>query len=129
MKRLESFSVRNTPKIDRSILNALLIDHTIKGFATRFLEIINQGRCPGPSPLLKTISIGALLYRDVNIGASQFSKNLAVDALQLRIYHVDYDYQSLGVHSIVVTQIAKGTPHETWRLGVYDFPLWSYWLG
>ena len=129
MTKLESFSIRNMPVIDESMLYAMPSDYILKGFAARFIDIVMSGRFSGSRPALNTMSIGAPLYRDLHIGASPFSGSLVADFLQLRIYHVDCSYQALGVPSITLTQVAKGTPDEALRLGVNTFSHSSYWLG
>ena len=128
LKNLESLCIRNLPIIDRpsaSQASYLSLDHMLKGYAARFMDIVNLGRRPDSCPLLKTFSIGALLYTDL---IADTSLRTGPGCLRLRVYQVDYSYQSLSGPSIVLTQIAKGTPSEASRLGVDTFSMWSYWL-
>lgn len=135
MKWLRHFNIRNLPNMPTMDHFLLPVENTLQGLADMFMGIVNAGRPTERYPQLDTIAIRALLYRDIKIRISQFSSNpiaeLVADFLQIRIYNVDYNYRSplLSDTSMVVSQIAKGTPHRLLELGLYECGFWSYWLG
>ena len=90
-------------------LSSLLADHALKGFATLSMDVATLGQHPVLRPKLRTFSMGALLYRDVRVGAFQLPNSPLVEYLRLRAYHVDYNYKTLDNLSRVLTQIIKGT--------------------
>lgn len=129
MKRLQLLNIRNMPELPAAYC-PLALDYTLKGLATMFIDIADTKRNPKCTPLLKIIAIGAPLYRDNRIGTNQFPDNHVVDFLQLRVYHVDYDYQSGGTHQYVLSQVAKGTQNEVCgSLGIRDWLWCNWWLG
>ncbi len=110
------------------ITSKLPVDHMLKKFADKFMNIAASSNYPGRRPTFKILGLGAPLYRDVKIGASHVPNSYLAEFLQLRLYHVDYSSQLPDGSSVAISQIAKGTPDKAWDLGFYDVPSWSYWL-
>ena len=130
MKKLKHLSIRNMPQMASTL--GPTPEFLLKSLANIFVDIVNLHKPSGCGPLLRTLAIGAPLYRDVRVGTNHFSNNLvydpSVEFLQFRIYQVDYNYESLQPLATAVSLIAKGTPDDAWRLGRSEIPDWGYWL-
>ena len=128
MSRLRLFNVCNMPEIEDPDDPTPPVDYTLNSSAALLVDTVNSGMPQGLPHQLHTLVIGASLYKDVKIGASEFPGNALADFLQFRVYHVDHSYQTPVGRSTVVSLMAKGTTSEMRNLGIRDFPKWLYWL-
>lgn len=99
----------------------------IKGLANAVLDVFNCGNSSIRQNSLTTIALGAPVYRDIHMGSNCFPSDPVRDYLQLRVFHVDYGYQSVLGPSPVVTQVAKGTVDDA-TICVDKDLLQEYWL-
>lgn len=101
------------------------MEYYVKGLATMVVDIANATR----KSKLKTIAIGAPFYRDLYIGLHHAIRTPVSDLLSLRVYSVDYNYQSPSGPSPVLSQIIKGAAYSS-EDELYPKDLLNdYWLG
>ena len=107
LPKLRTLHLRNLPQIGLTTFY-LPIDYLVKGIASNVLDsYANSNPFNCRNSLIK-IALGASIYRDVHIGSNHFPSDLARDYLQLRVYHVDFNNQSVLGPSPTVAQVAKG---------------------
>lgn len=99
----------------------------VYGLATMVANFLAKGEQSDLSPLLDTIAFGVPVYRDIHIGSNHFPRDLVRDFLQLRVYHVDYNYQPVFRTNLVVTDLVKGSADDT-SLCLDRDVLHQYWL-
>ena len=126
MPKLRTLHLRNLPKTDLTAC-CVPIDYMVKGFASAFLELDTGGIPFKHQNSLNTIALGAPVYRDLHIGSNHFPRDPVQDFLQLRVYHVDYKYQSVIGPSPTVTLVAKGTADDATTCLDKEV-LHEYWL-
>lgn len=126
MPKLQTLHFRNLPKTSLTEIY-LSTDHLVKGIASTILDAYARGKVSNRPKSLTTIALGAPLYRDIHIGSNHFPKDPTRDFLQLRVYHVDYKYQSAIGPLPIVTQVAKGTADAATTCLDKDI-LHEYWL-
>ena len=123
MAQLEVFNIRNLPVFSGKA--AIPMDYFVKGAAAMFVDIVSKvGRSS-----LRTIALGAPLYRDVYIGTHHVVHTPVSDLLRFRVFSIDYNYSSPSGLSPVLSQIIKGAED---RSNGDLFPSWllqGYWLG
>ena len=126
MPKLRTLHIRNLPptELNKSYLPT---DYMIKGLAYAVLDAFTCGNSSTRQKSITTIAVGAPVYRDIHIGSSCLPSNLVRGFLQLRVYHVDHEYQSILGPSPVVTQVAKGTADDATTCVDKDI-LHKYWL-
>lgn len=124
MPYLKVLNIRNLPEI--SGRSAMPMDYFVKGLAAMFVDIVNKKR---KSTLLKTVAIGAPLYRDVYIGTHHVVHTAVSDFLRFRIYNIDYDYPSPSGLSPVLSKICKGAASSSEDEFCHSHLLHNYWLG
>lgn len=100
----------------------------VKSLASAIMDKYPPGKSSTCQKPLTTIAIGAPVYRDIHIGSNHFPRDSGRDFLQLRVYHVDHQYQSVLGPSPIVTQVAKGTADDAVMCLDKDL-LNEYWLG
>ncbi len=127
MPKLRTLHFRNLPKIALTEICLLPTDYLVKGIASAILDSYAHGKLSNRRGSLATIALGAPLYRDIHIGSNHFPNDLSRDFLQLRVYHVDYKYQSAIGPLPIVTQVAKGTADAATTWLDKDI-LHEYWL-
>lgn len=82
----------------------------VEGLVTMLLNIIIKNAHIRRALVLKTVAIGASTYAGVRVGMSHYTPNSASTFLQLRIYHVVYDYQYRNIWTPKLHLIARGVP-------------------
>lgn len=102
------------------------MDYFVKGLAAMFVDIVNKK--PEPSRL-KTIALGAPLYRDINIGTHHVLHTPVSDLITFRVYSIDYNYSSPSGLSPVLSQIVKGAADSSEGDLYPPDLLHDYWLG
>ena len=126
MPKLRTLHIRNLPKTALTEL-CLPTDYLVRGIASAILDAYARGKLSNRRKSLTTIALGAPLYRDIHIGSNHFPKDPTRDFLQLRVYHVDYEYQSAIGPLPTVTQVAQGTADDATTCLDKDI-LHEYWL-
>ncbi len=126
MPKLRTLHFRNLPKTDLTG-SFLPMDYMVKSLASVILESHARGKSSSRQNPLTTIAFGAPVYSDIHIGSNHFFRNPVRDYLQLRVYHVDYKYQSVLGPSPTVTQVAKGIADDAAICHDKDL-LNEYWL-
>lgn len=100
----------------------------MSGLAEMLLGIITKQSRIQEAQRLKTLAIGASVYRDAKLGMNHYDPNHVSTFLQLRIYHVNYDCQYRNYFSPKLHLIARGTPADAWgdaeNLDIFAL----YWL-
>lgn len=78
-------------------------------------------------PPLKIIALGALMWSEFSndFDDTQYDEGVR-DLLQLRVYHIHYQYDVQGICSPVLRLIAKGSPRNIQGLRLNILP--PYWL-
>ena len=123
MPCLEALNIRNLPEITGEV--AMPMDYFVKGLAAMFVDIANKQR----EPTLKTIALGAPLYRDIYIGTHHVAHTSVSDLLRFRVYSMDYDYLSPSGPSPVLSQFVIGAADSSEEATYPDHLLYDYWLG
>lgn len=126
MPKLRTLHFRNLPKTDLTT-SFIPNDYMLKSFVSAFLGLDAGGKRSKRQKLLTTIAIGAPVYRDIHIGSNHFPSDPARDFLQLRVYHVDYKYQSVIGTSPTITLVARGTADDATTC-LDKEALHEYWL-
>lgn len=126
MKTLRTFHIRNLPEIDFNE-TYLPIVYAVQSLAKLIADILASGKKSDHLPLLDTIALGAPVYRDIHVGSNHFPSESVRNFLQLRVYHVDYGYQSVLGPSPTVTEVAKGTADDATTC-IDKGILHEYWL-
>ena len=78
-------------------------------FRDRFSSTAGEEKLTKDTPSIDTLSFGALTYRDVRDGSMEDHVSPRDDYLTLRTYSIEYHRTYDGIHSPVLTQIAKGS--------------------
>ena len=126
MRKLRTLHLRNQPKTD--LTKAFLAtNYIVKGLASSILDWYAGGKPSEGHKSLTAIALGAPVYRDLHIGSNHFPRDPVQDFLQLRVYHVEYKYQSVIGPSPTVTLVAKGTADDATTCLDKEF-LHEYWL-
>lgn len=126
MPKLRTLHLRNLPRTDLTA-SFLATDYMVKGLASSVLDLYAGGKPSKGQKSVTTIALGAPIYRDTHIGSNYFPSDPVRDYLQLRVYHVDYKYQSAIGPSPTITQVAKGTAYDATTCQDKDI-LHEYWL-
>ena len=102
------------------------MDYFVKGLAAMFVDVANK---KGRLYSLRTIALGAPLYRDLHIGTHHVVHTDLSDFLRFRVYDIDYNYPSPMGTSPVLREIVKGAA-DTSEEQLYEAHLLdNYWLG
>ena len=107
MRKLRTLHFRNLLKTDLTT-SFLPTEYMVKGLASALLDVYVGDSPSNGQKSLTTVAFGAPVSRDIHIGSNHFPSDPVRDFLQLRVYHVDYKYQSVLGPSPTVTQVAKG---------------------
>ena len=102
------------------------MDYFVKGLAAMFVDIVNKKQ---DSVRLKTIALGAPLYRDIYIGTHHVEHTTVSDFLRFRVYKIDHNYPSPRGLSPVLSEIGKGAARNTEEESYHTHLLYNYWLG
>ena len=112
LKHLRTLHIRNPPDLreEEEIWSLWVSDmERSEVFVARFVRAL-VAYYPMKPPILETIALGILRYRDVCAGkASRYENNRINEFLKLRVYHVEYQRNFQGDCIPVITLIAKGT--------------------
>lgn len=119
MSSLEVLNVRNLPESYHLAMPYFVV----KNFAARLVDIVKQNR---QSTLLKTVALGALLYKDVHIGTHHLTHTPLSDFLRFRVYSIDYNYPS---PTAVLTEVINGAAISSDEAFRHTKLLKYYWLG
>ena len=124
MPHLAAFNIRNLPAISGRV--AMPMDYFVKGLATLFVDVTNkQGRLDS----LRTIALGAPLYRDLHIGTHHVIHTDLSDYLRFRVYIIDHIYPSPIGTSPVLREIVRGAANTSEEKFSESYLLDNYWLG
>ena len=107
LPKLRTLHLRNLPTTNLTE-SYLPVDYLVRGTACTVLDRYADNKSLNRRKSLITIALGASLYQDIVIGSNHFSSDPVHDYLQLRVYHVDFNYQSVLGPLPTVTQVAKG---------------------
>lgn len=107
LPNLRTLHLRNLPTTNLTE-TYLPVDYLVRGTACKVLDRYADSKSLNRQKSLVTIALGASLYQDTVIGSNHFSSDPVHDYLQLRVYHVDFNYQSVLGPLPTVTQVAKG---------------------
>ena len=124
MASLEVLNIRNLPQLSAKLAMPHM-DYFVKSLAAMFVDIVNKD---WKSALLKTIAIGAPLYKDVKIGIHHLTHTPVSDFLRFRVYSVDYKYPSPSGLSTVLSEVAKGAAVTAEEAFKHEMLLNNYWL-
>ena len=127
LPKLRTLHLRNLPEIDWTE-SYLSTDYLVKGIACTILDRYADSKPSNGRKTLIAIALGEPLYRDFHIGSNHFPSDPVRDYLQLRVYHVDFNYQSLLGPSPTVYQVAKGFVDDATMCSDKEL-LCEYWLG
>ena len=116
MPNLTVLNIRNLPQFSGRVV--LPMDYFAKGLAASFVDIVNLEQ----KSTLTTIAIGALLYRDLNIGTHHVVHTAVSDLIRFRVYNIGYDYQSPSGVSPVLSEVVKDGSYPPGLI-------YNYWLG
>lgn len=112
LKHLRTLHIRNPPALrEEEEIWSLGVsdDERSEVFVTRLVRALVACR-PEQPPILETVALGILKYRDICAGkASRHENNRINEFLKLRVYHVEYQRNFQGDCIPVITLIAKGT--------------------
>ena len=112
LKHLRTLHIRNPPALrnEEEIWSLGVSDNErFEVFVTRFIRAL-VAYYPKQPPILETVALGLLRYRDVCAGkASRHENDRINEFLKLRVYHVEYYRNFQGDCIPVITLIAKGT--------------------
>ena len=126
LPKLRTLHLRNLPTIASTELYVSM-DYLVKGIACTALDGYTGGKPSKRRKSLITIALGATVYRDIYTGSSHVNRDPVHDYLQLRVYHVDFSYQSVLGPSPTVTQVAKGFVDDATMCFDKEL-LCEYWL-
>ena len=107
LPKLRTLHLRNLPTI-ASVEFYIPMDYMVKGIACAALDGYTGGKPSERRKSLTTIALGAILCEDFDTDSSCVDLDPVHDYLQLRVYHVDLNYQSVLGPSPTATQVAKG---------------------
>lgn len=124
MPCLEVLNIRNLPQLSAR-LPMPHMDYFVKSLATMFVDTVNKDR---ESTFIKTIALGAPLYRDLLIGAHALPDTVLSDFLRFRVYSVDYRYPSPTGLSTVLSEVAKGAAVSADETFTHKKLQNDYWL-
>lgn len=112
LKHLRTLHIRNPPALreEKEIWSLGISDNErFEVFVTRFVRAL-VAYCPEQPPILDTVALGLLRYRDICAGkASRHGNDRINEFLKLRVYHVEYQRNFQGDCIPVIALIAKGT--------------------
>lgn len=126
MPCLEVLNIRNLPQLSAR-LPMPHMDYFVKSLATMFVDTVNKER--ESTLLLKTVAVGAPLYRDLLIGTHALPDTVLSDYVRFRVYSVDYRYPSPTSFSNVLSEVAKGAAVSADEAFTHKKLLNDYWLG
>lgn len=124
MPHLEVFNIRNLPEISGRF--AMPMDYFVKGLAAMFVDIATK---KGTLRSLRTIALGAPLYRDLHIGTHHVVHTDLSDYLRFRVYNIDYIHPSPIGMCPVLREIVRGAAHTSEEQLYEQHLLNNYWLG
>ena len=124
MPCLEVLNIRNLPQLSAR-LPMPHMDYFVKSLATMFVDTVNKKR---ESTFIKTIALGAPLYRDLLIGTYALTDTVLSDFLRFRVYSVDYNYPLPNGLSTVLSEVAKGAAISAGGAFTHRKLLNDYWL-
>ena len=125
LPNLEVLNIRNLPELHGTVV--MPMDYFVKGLAAMVVDIMNKRR---KTTLIKTIALGAPLYRDISIGTHHIVHTSVSDFLTFCIFNIDYDYPSPSGPSPVLSLIVEGAASNCKEEDLYPTSLiHNYWLG
>lgn len=112
-KHLRTLHIRNLPPLRQDdgepSWPELSDEERSEGFVTKLVRELVRLR-PRQPPILETIALGILRYKDICGGKVSRHDNKKLDEfLKLRVYHVKYQRNFQGHYIPIITLIAKGT--------------------
>ena len=124
MPRLEVLNIRNLPEISGRV--AMPMDYFVKSLAAMFVDVANK---EGRPDSLRTIALGAPLFRDLRIGTHHVVHTDLSDYLRFHVYNIDYTCPSPISASPVLREIVRGAAHTSEEQICEAHLLDGYWLG
>lgn len=115
LKHLRTLHIRNRPIVLQdeppgSTGCCRLSDNEISEVLITMLLRALVAEIPEQPPILETIALGILRYKDICAGkASQLESKIFDELFKLRVYHVEYQRNFQGDCIPMFTLIAKGT--------------------
>lgn len=115
LKHLRTLHVRNLPPLDADGVPSwpgISDDERCEGFVAKLVRALVKLH-PVRPPILETVALGILRYKDIFAGIAAQHDDKKLDGfLRLRVYHVEYHHNFQGDCIPIVTLISKGTTDD-----------------